>query len=159
MKYPKLLLSDQNELDLLAARAVYEVGLPFTVFEHPAIQNFLTKLNPPYRSPKRFQLDNSLLNSMYESVKKQIDTIINEEDALSVVFYETTNINNERVLILAVTTKCGAFYYENSILSSDTVSSERIADLLVPMLQNVSRNGLERINAVTTDTCALMKNI
>ena len=156
---PKLSLADQDEADHLTAQVVYECGLSFTFFEHSTVLRLLRKLNPAYKPPKHYRLSEDLLNSVYASTKEKVNKIINAEDQLDVTFDETTNINNERVLNVAVTTTQDAFYYHNTILSSDTIDNERTIDLVVSLLKNVSQDRLDQINSVTTDTYVTIENI
>ena len=100
----KLSLIDQDETDHLTVQVVYEYDLSFIFFEHLTVLRFLRKLNPIYKSLKYYRLSEDLLNNVYTSIKEKINKIINVEDQLNVTFDEITNINNERVLNVVVTT-------------------------------------------------------
>jgi hypothetical protein len=64
-RFLKLSLSDQNELSSLSGRAVFEGNSLFTLFEQPALLRFLEKLNPAFKPPQRYQLDNEFLDNAY----------------------------------------------------------------------------------------------
>lgn len=151
--------ADEDEADQLAAEWLYEANLPFNLFEHPAAKRFFNKLRPSYTPPSAYRIANSLLDESYKKVKETVDAIIDEEEALGVVFDETTNVISDRVLNISITTSRGAFYYHNLILPPETASSSLLTNLVVESLDTVSRGKRERINACSTDTCSTMRDI
>jgi hypothetical protein len=52
---------------------VYDVGLQFTFFEHPAVLTFLRALRPSYIPPKKTRLNNTLLENTYNTVKEEVN--------------------------------------------------------------------------------------
>jgi hAT family C-terminal dimerisation region len=78
---------------------------------------------------------------------------------LGVVFDETTNVTNNRLVNIAITTGRGVFYYHNRILPPETASSGLLTNLVVDSLDIVSGGRRERINACSTDTCSVMRDI
>ena len=144
---------------MLAAQLIYESNLPFTTFDHQAMKGFLYKLNPAYKAPSAYRLANNLLDQVYENVKKDVDTVIDEEEMLGVTFDESSNVINDRVLNIAITTGRGAFYYHNVILPPETANSELLTDIVVKSLDLISKGKRERINACSTDTCSVMQNV
>lgn len=55
----------KEALDRLAAKAVHECGLPFGVFQFPAMVDFLKRLNPTYQPPTSDHLRRKLLDQVY----------------------------------------------------------------------------------------------
>lgn len=148
---------DESVADKLAARAIYEANLPFTYFENAAVSSFLRKLNPAYQSPSAFRLANQLLDEVYTEVKTEVDQLLAKEESFGVVFNETSNVLNDRVLNITLTINQGAFYYYNAILPPETASAELIIKVVMDTLDIVSKGKRERINACSTDTCAIMR--
>jgi Protein of unknown function (DUF 659) len=156
---PTLTAQAEHAADVLAALAVYECNIPFTIFEKPAMLKLHYHLNPAYRPPTARQLASTLLNEAYDTVKKEVDAVIDENSALGITFDETSNVNSDRILNITISTRRGIFYYLNVVLPTETASSQLITEIVYKALISVSRNRIDRINAVSTDTCKTIRSI
>lgn len=156
---PKLSFEAERAIQVIAARAVYECNLPFTIFEKEPLLKLHHCLNPAYRPPTASQLANSLLDEVYSSIKAEVDTLIDAEEALGVTFDETSNVNSERILNITISTRQGIFYYLNLVLPPETMSSQVTTEIVYKALLSISKNRISRINAISTDTCPTMQSI
>jgi Protein of unknown function (DUF 659)/hAT family C-terminal dimerisation region len=156
---PRLTLYTEHILNVLAARAIYENNLPFTTFEKYPMTKLLFRLNSAYKPPTAFELANSLLDEVYKTVKEEVDTIIDDEECLGVTFDETSNVNSERILNITIFTRRGIFYYLNLVLPAETLSSQRTTEIVYEKLLSISNRKIQRINAISTDTCPAMLSV
>jgi hypothetical protein len=60
----------KRKLNKLAVIAIYADARPFTLYECPAIKEFLFKLNLAYKPPSADLLANKLLNELYTDIKE-----------------------------------------------------------------------------------------
>jgi hypothetical protein len=79
-------------------------------------------LNPAYTPSTAQQLATTLLNKVYDTVKREVNTIINKNSTLDVTFNEINNVNNKRILNIIISTKRGILYYLNLVLPPKTAS-------------------------------------
>ena len=71
-------IDPKEELNTLAAMAVYKGGMPFNVYaSNPDLLQLLSKLH--YTPPSRARLSGELLKQCYLTVKAQVDQVIAEE--------------------------------------------------------------------------------
>jgi hypothetical protein len=132
---------------------VYDCGLPFRFFEHPSVKAFLSRLRPAYRPPSRGRLDDTLLQDCYEATKQEVEEYVDTQELLAVSFNESNDTASHRVMNIALTTPRGAFYYESIDLGAATVSGEFCAEKIELKLQDITKQRMERINSISTDTC------
>ena len=135
---------------------VYQAGLPFNFFEKPEVLTFLRCLNSAYTPPKRTALGTALLDKAWETVKKEVDTEIDQEDELNICFDGASNINHQRICNISVTTRKGTFYYHNASLGSDTADAVYTAEKITEPLNMITKGRLSRINSISADTCSTM---
>jgi hypothetical protein len=132
---------------------VYNCGLSLGFFEHPAVKAFLYRLRPAYYPPNRNQLDSKLLDQCYEDTKKEVEDYIDSQGQLAISFDESNNVASDRIMNIAITTERGAFHYKNIDLGAATISSEFCAEKIENRLQVITKNQMNRINSISTDTC------
>ena len=150
---------DSQKLDELCALYIYRQNLPFTHFEDEDLRAIFRRLQPKYEPPRSHRLRHGLLDEVYTKTKKEVDEIIDKEDALGITFDETTNVRNQRVTNVAVITGSGAFYYHNLILPPVSVTAAFLTDLIVESIDKITKGHRERMNSVTTDTCSVMGSL
>ena len=154
--YTKMTPFEHSQLDELAAFMIYDAGLPLSFFEHPSVKAFLKRLQPAYTPPTRLRLSGTLLEKSYEATKTEVEDYINTQQLLSVSFDESNNVSSDRIMNIALTTPRGAFYYENIVLGSATVSAEFCAEKIEQRLQHITKQRMRRVNSISTDTCDTM---
>ena len=153
---PTLSSTMKKALDLDAARVCYEEGLPFTLFEKPAMQRFLLRLNPAYKPPSRKQIASPLLEEAHFQLKESIDKAIRALDLLNIVTDESSNINKDRIANISVHTDFGSIHWLSECLGTMQSTSFNIATWLRDHLQTICNGEWERVNSIVTDTCSSM---
>jgi hypothetical protein len=149
----------KRKLDKLAAMAVYADARPFTLYECPAMKEFLFELDPAYKPPSADLLANKLLDELYTNTKEQVDTEIRAAQQWNVVFDESEDIQHNRIINLVICVASGAFFYGEYILGSATASAEFLRDWLIEKLREATQNDFSVINSISTDTCKTMFKI
>lgn len=147
-------IQQQLELDNKCAMAVYTQGLPFTTWEPPEMRDFLTALQPAYRTPSPYQLSGPLLD---EAMKSNIDDIIEKSPRVDLIIDESNTISNNRVINVSVHTPSGVFFYETSELPADDIDSNWLVEFIETGVVPKLRLGDKiLINSLATDTCTTM---
>jgi Protein of unknown function (DUF 659) len=102
-----------SKLDKLAALMIYDVGLPLTFFERPAVKAFLHRLRPAYNLLSRVRLSTELLKNSYQSVRQEIKEYLDKQNNLYISFDESNDIASNRIINIAIITDRDAFYNQN----------------------------------------------
>jgi Protein of unknown function (DUF 659) len=153
-------IQQQLELDNKCAMAVYTQGLPFTTWEPPEMRDFLTALQPAYRTPSPYQLSGPLLDNNFEAMKSNIDDIIEKSPRVDLIIDESNTISNNRVINVSVHTPSGVFFYETSELPADDIDSNWLVEFIETGVVPKLRLGDKiLINSLATDTCTTMRSL
>jgi Protein of unknown function (DUF 659)/hAT family C-terminal dimerisation region len=152
-------IQQQLELDNKCAMAVYTQGLPFTTWEPPVMRDFLTALQPAYRTPSPYQLSGPLLDNNFETMKSNIDDIIEKSPRVDLIIDESNTISNNRVINVSVHTASGVFFHETSELPADDIDSNWLVDFIETGVVPKLRLGDKSINSLASDTCATMRSL
>jgi hypothetical protein len=97
-------------------------------------------LNLVYRLLIIRQLVFILFNKAYNTIKKEVDTIINKNSTLNIIFNKTSNVNRDSILNIIILIRRGIFYYLNIILLLETVSSQLTVKIVYKALIFILRN-------------------
>ena len=93
------------------------------------MRDFLTALQPAYRSPSPYQLSGPLLDNNFETMKSNIDDIIEKSPRVDLIIDESATISNNRVINVSVHTTSGVFFHETSELPADDIDSNWLVGL------------------------------
>jgi hypothetical protein len=101
--YLTKMTSSQNDLlQLQAARAIFTTGRLFMLFDHFAFAKFFTSLNPGLKAPSPKRISNELLLAVYVEYKGRVQALIEAANYINIVLDASENIQGERVLNLYV---------------------------------------------------------
>jgi hypothetical protein len=85
------------------------------------MRDFLTALQPAYRTPSPYQLSGPLLDNNFETMKFNIDDIIEKSPRVDLIIDESNTISNNRVINISVHTPSGVSFHETSELPADDI--------------------------------------
>jgi hypothetical protein len=145
-----------KQLHMKAAMALYMTASSFTLFHDPAMKTLFQSLNPAFKMPDRRQFAGGLLDEAYNSVKVEVDCILQASNELNIITDESTNITMHRIANISVHTQNGAFHYASEDVGHKRMTAVAIQDWLMNHLNVLTGNDLQRINSIATDTCATM---
>ena len=135
---------------------IYDVGLPLTFFERPAVKAFLHRLRPAYNLPSRVRLSTELLEDSYQSVRQEVEEYLDKQDNLCISFDESNDIASNRIMNIAIITDRGAFYDQNVDIGAAKATAEFCFEKIEQRAQAITKGQLQRINSISTDTCGTM---
>jgi hypothetical protein len=106
--------SQVNNLQYLAARAIFTSGRPFRTFEHEDFRTFFNALNPAFKVPSPPMIA-ALLPKVYNEYKAKVIEKLNAAEYLNIVFDGSENVRSERVFNVCVAVPYGPAYYWKTI--------------------------------------------
>jgi len=143
-------------LDGLFVAICYEEGLPFTLFEKPAMLKALWQLNAAYTPPTRRAIGGTLLDNSYTSLKSKVDLHLNSLTKLNIITNESSNINKAHIANISVHTENGTFHLLSEDIGALQSNTINIADWPEQHLLRLTNGDLQRISSLATDTCPTM---
>src|SRR5579859_804887 len=156
IQFSTLSKAQHDALDNAFAAVCYEEGLPFSVFESPAMRRALRQLNPAYKHPSRKRIAGTLLDKAYTMMKSQVDEYLDSLSELNIITDESSNVNNSRIANISINTPKGSIHWLSEDLGSTQSSAANIASWLEKHLRILTHDNLERINSCANDTCSTM---
>jgi len=81
----KISKKEQDELEILFAKSIYQCGLFLSLSELTPIKNLWAKARPSFKLPGRKKLSTTLLDNVYEETKQEVDKLIEEAEYYSLV--------------------------------------------------------------------------
>ena len=154
--FPTLSTAQHEALDEDFAAVCYEEGLPFTLFESPAMKRALHRLNPSYKPPSRQKIAGPLLDKAYSKAKHKVEVYLDSLSELNVITDESSNINKARIANISIHTPIGSIHWLSEDLGSMQSTSVNMVEWLERHLHTLTHGNLERMNSCATDTCAAM---
>lgn len=100
----------QNKGEELLARAIYASTCPLNMFDNIHWRNAFQHLRPSFQPPRRFALSNALLEAEYVRVSSIVNQKVESASTLGMQLDSWTNIRNEAVVNVVVTTPQPVFY-------------------------------------------------
>ena len=154
--FPIMSKAQHDALDEDFATVCYEEGLPFSLFESPAMKRALRRLNPSYKPPTRQKIAGPLLDKAYSKMKDKVDEYLDSLSELNVITDESSDINKTRIANISIHIPIDSIHWLSEDLGSMQSSSVNITDWLEGHLHTLTHGNLERINSCATDTCPTM---
>jgi len=148
--------AENDALDEDFAAVCYEEGLPFSIFESPAMKRALRHLNPSYKPPSRIKIAGPLLDKAYSKMKDKVEEYVDSLSELNVITDESSNTNKARIANISIHTPIGSIHWLSEDLGSMQSKAVNIAEWLERHLHTLTHGNLERINSCANDTCATM---
>ncbi|XP_055716727.1 uncharacterized protein LOC129810342 isoform X1 [Phlebotomus papatasi] len=135
------------------ARAIYATACPFSMFENKYWREALRIVNPNFQPPTRKQLAGKLLEEEYQRRLKTVDTKIQEANNLSIMCDGWSNVRNEGIINVIITTPTPVF-----VKSVQTGTNSQTADYIANILtETIQKYGPKKFFSVVTDNCSVNK--
>jgi hypothetical protein len=77
--------TEQDELELLFAKSIFQCGLFLSLSELEPIKNLWQKARPAFKLPGRKKISTTLLDIVYEETKQEVDELIEKAEYYSLV--------------------------------------------------------------------------
>eukprot|EP01112_Ceratiomyxa_fruticulosa_P012737 TRINITY_DN3545_c0_g1_i1.p1 TRINITY_DN3545_c0_g1~~TRINITY_DN3545_c0_g1_i1.p1 ORF type:complete len:573 (-),score=99.89 TRINITY_DN3545_c0_g1_i1:340-2058(-) len=154
----KLSRKELLHLRYLLAKAAFEDGRPFTLYESKAMRNTFKIIRPALTPPNRQQMAGPLLNKVFEYYTKMVAEIIAKYDHLSFTIDSWGDKNKNRWINLCVVDPSDkTSYFINAFLCED--QNETAVNIKKWIIQMWKENNIPppKIASLTTDTCAVMQ--
>ena len=144
---------DQEEMEKLLARAFYSAGISFNVIDNPDFCIFLKKACSAFKISSRYKLSNTILDAEYNSIKKDVDGILEKKEYLCLTSDGWSNVNRTSIINYMVTIPQPLFYKSVST-HEERHTAESIS---AGIKQTMNEVGEEKVVAIITDNAANMK--
>jgi hypothetical protein len=105
-----------------------ETAIPFTFFQHPAVERFLHVLNPAWKAPCPKIFATKLLDDVYQSTKQEVEQILAKEDHLSICFNGSDGVSKHRIINISANTSkaLSTSRISTQVLRQSTLSSQPV---------------------------------
>ncbi len=145
--------AEQENLEVLLARAMYTSGTAFHMFNSPKWQLFFRKLRPSFKLPTSYKFSTPLLEAEYNSVKTEVNNHIKESSILSLQTDAWSNIRNDSINNYLKNTPKPVFFE-----TIHTKENRHTSEFLLNEMQIVmEENGIDKFLGVVTDDGANIK--
>lgn len=149
--------SKKQSIDKQIARYIFATNSPFRHVDHPQFIQLIEELRPGYKPPNRKDISGHLLDNVYEEEKQKFREFIQNE-IVCLGFDGWSNVHNDPIVCLTVTTKSGEVFLLDTI---DTSGHAHTADYLESITYNSIKKCEDelkcRIRSVVTDNAANVK--
>ena len=117
---------EKAAIDEQIVRLVYATNSPFTFVEHPEFLKLMKMMRPGYTPPTRYAVSDALLNKVHGSLENDCGAEL-EGQTVSMALDGWSNIHNEPVVCVSVTTTDGKNYLTETV---DTSGEKHTAEYL-----------------------------
>ncbi len=148
---------EKNILDEEVAKMIFATNSPFRLVEHAQFRKMVGKLRPGYTPPTRTEVSDKYLPKIYDKeFEKCAKELMNETVCLSLDGW--SNIHNEPIICVTVTTSSGHIYLIDTIdTSGQPHTAEYLEDLAKSSIQKCKDLGC-LVGSVVTDINAANVN-
>ncbi len=144
---------DQEEMERLLACAFYSAGISFNVIDNPDFHIFLKKACSAFKIPSRYTLSNTILDSKYDSLKKNVNDILEKEEYLCLTSDGWSDVNKTSVINYMVMIPQPLFYKSISTYEEQ----HTVKNISEGIKQIINEIGEEKVVGIITDNAANMK--
>ncbi|XP_023319349.1 uncharacterized protein LOC106654530 [Trichogramma pretiosum] len=141
---------EQESCEELLAKAIITGGVSFRFLENEYFLEFLNKLRPTFKPPKRAELSDTLLEKIYQEVKGKVKAKIDAATTLTVQSDSYTNINKEGIINFVVNTPEPVFY-KSVETKAESQTAQHLTDQICSVVEEINPN---KTIAVVTDNAA-----
>jgi len=153
---PTITSQKKISLDRKFALACYAEGRPFNIYTQPYMKDALHELNPLYVPPQWKTIGGPLLDSIYAEIKSKVEVLLDSQPFLNIVTDESSNINSARVCNISLHGNFGSVHYTSEDIKDQRMNAQGCGSWIRSHLLVLSKNDLQRINCIATDTCPTM---
>lgn len=150
----KISTTQKKSIDMQVGRFIYATNLPFRTVDHPQFIKLVQDLQPAYKPPKREDVGGRLLDSVYEEqLEACAQKLKGENVCLSLDGW--SNIHNDSIICVAVTTKTGDTYLIDTVDTSvNAHNAEYLAKIATESIKNCQQNLQCNVSSLVTDNAA-----
>lgn len=146
--------SQRKVLDEQVARFVYATNTSFRSVEHSQFVKLVQQLRPGYNPPNRHEIGGHLLDTIYNEERKKCTAALKNE-TVCLGFDGWSNIHNEPVICVTVTTKTGNVYLIDTIDTSGKAhTAENLEEMAISSIKKCLSDMQCSIRSVVTDNAA-----
>lgn len=146
--------TQKKNLDEQVARFIYATNSAFRLVEHPQFIKLMQDLRPAYSPPNRKEISGPLLDCIFLEEKSKLGRIV-ENETVCLGLDGWSNVHNEPIVCMTITTKNGDVYLVDTI---DTSGNSHTADYLAAVTTDRIKKCQQEINckirSVVTDNAA-----
>lgn len=135
------------------ARAIIATGKPLDMLDHPLWKFAFRTIRPALKLPDRRKISTVLLDFEYEETKSDVERQIETSDNLSLQCDGWSNIRNESIVNIVVSTP-QPFFIKSIDTKANAHTSEYIAEI---MLESIEQYGSQKFAGVVTDNAKNMR--
>jgi hypothetical protein len=81
----KMCPNENEKLNMMIGRAIYDAALPFTIVENQKFKDFIKCLRPSYNLPCRKSIATSIMDKIYSQIKTSVTQMLEQSTSLSKV--------------------------------------------------------------------------
>ena len=153
---PVMSAEKKAALDTKFALACYAEGRPFNIYSSRYTKDALHSLNPSYTPPHRKAIAGHLLDKVYDKIKYQVQVLIDSQPFINIITDESSNINDARVSNISLLGEFGSVHYTSEDIGDLRMNAKGCGTWIRNHLLVLSKNDLEWINSIATDTSPVM---
>lgn len=143
--------SQKKNFDEQIARYVYATNAPFASVEHPEFIKMVRSLRPEYVPPSRKHIAGDLLDSTYHTEKEKCASMLNGE-IVTLGLDGWSNVHNEPVICVTLTTKEGNAYLGDTIDTTGTPhTGENLYDIACESIKKCEAEFQCVVRSLVTD--------
>lgn len=148
--------TEKAALDEQVARFIFATNTAFSAVEHPEFIKLVELLRPGYSPPNRHDVGGRLLDKVQQSLMDDCKEKL-QEKTVSMCLDGWSNVHNEPIVCVAVTTPDGDSYVTDTV---DTSGNSHTADYLTDLARDAIDKCEEkfgcRVGSLVTDNAANM---
>ncbi|CAB4384791.1 unnamed protein product [Rhizophagus irregularis] len=149
----KITSAEQNEAELLFAQTVYRCGLFLSLSELEPIKILFQKLRPCFKLPSRKALSTTLLDTVYEDTKDEINNLIKSTDYICLISDGWSNMLQEHWTNYLITTPRPVFFSAHQT-GEIKQTGENIAADIDKVISQINHS---KLSAIITDNASSIK--
>ena len=142
-------------MERLLVYIFYSARISFNIIDNPNFYIFLKKACSAFKIPLRYILSNTILDSKYDSLKKDVNDILEKEEYLYIISNEWSDVNRTSVINYMVTTS-QLLFYKSILTYEERHTAKNISE---GIKQTINKIGKEKVVTIITDNAANMKTV
>ena len=148
--------TEKATIDLQIARFVCATNSPFSIVEHPEFLKLMAMLRPGYDPPNRHKVSNELLDELYGSMQSECTEQLVGKN-VSMMLDGWSNIHNEPVICVSVTTSDGESYLTETVdTSGHAHTAEYLKEVAMSAVISTEQRYGCKVGTLVTDNAANM---
>ena len=148
--------NEKAAIDLQIARFVCATNSPFSIVEHPEFLKLITMLRPGYHAPSRHKISDGLLDDSYVSMQSDCKERLADQ-TVSMMLDGWSNIHNEPIICVSVTTPEGESYLTETVdTSGHAHTAEYLEEVAMSAVTSTEQRFGCKVGTFVTDNASNM---